>query len=253
MIMKIIDLVAILGALAWLPQIISWIYHWLQKPMISVYHEEEAEVGFIKFGNAFNIRLSFLARRKHALIDNIELCITDKDGANHTFKWIWYSETLYELQAPTGNATMAKQQNAIAINAYKDVLIEKFIGFQSSSFLDRRKQLAYKLNSFIENQSTVGKIDADAIRRSNEYNELLRLYKNSMIWKTGDYSAICKIHIADTDTYMQHSFKFRLSDIEVETLKKNIEFARKIIDVEFINPQQQIEGTWLWTKPSIDI
>ena len=32
--MKIIDLVAILGALAWLPQIISWIYHWLQKPMI---------------------------------------------------------------------------------------------------------------------------------------------------------------------------------------------------------------------------
>ena len=49
------------------------------------------------------------------------------------------------------------------------------------------------------------------------------------------------------------TFKFRLSDIEVETLKKNIEFARKIIDVEFINPQQQIEGTWLWTKPSIDI
>ena len=230
--MKIIDLVAIFGALAWLPQIISWIYHWLQKPKISVYHEEEAEAGFIKFGNAFNIRLSFLARRKHALIDNIELCITDKDGASHTFKWIWYSETLYELQAPTGNATMAKQQNAIAINAYKDVLIEKFIGFQSSSFLDERKQLAYKLNS-------------------HEYNELVRLYKNSMIWKTGDYSVICKIHIADTDTYMQHSFKFRLSDIEVETLKKNIEFAQKIIDVEFINPQQQIEGTWLWTKPSI--
>lgn len=84
-------------------------------------------------------------------------------------------------------------------------------------------------------------------------NELLRLYKNSMIWKIGDYSAICKIHIADTNTYMQHSFKFRLSDIEVETLKKNIEFAQKIIDVEFINPQQQIEGTWLWTKPSINV
>lgn len=29
---------------------------------------------------------------------------------------------------------MAKQQNAIAINAYKDVLIEKFIGFQSVIF-----------------------------------------------------------------------------------------------------------------------
>lgn len=28
--MKIIDIIAILGALAWLPQIFAWIYHWLQ-------------------------------------------------------------------------------------------------------------------------------------------------------------------------------------------------------------------------------
>ena len=59
--MKIIDIIAILGALAWLPQIFAWIYHWLQKPKIQIFNEEEAEVGFIKFGNAFNIRISFLA------------------------------------------------------------------------------------------------------------------------------------------------------------------------------------------------
>ena len=40
--MKIIDIIAILGALAWLPQIFSWIYHWLQKPKIQIFHEEEA-------------------------------------------------------------------------------------------------------------------------------------------------------------------------------------------------------------------
>lgn len=86
--MKIIDIIAILGALAWLPQIFSWIYHWLQKPKIQIFHEEEAEVGFIKFGNAFNIRISFLARKKHALIDNIELELEDKDGAKHNLKWV---------------------------------------------------------------------------------------------------------------------------------------------------------------------
>ena len=52
---------------------------------------------------------------------------------------------------------MAKRQNAIAINAYKDVLIEKFVGFQSISFIEERKQLTYKLNSFIENQKIAGK------------------------------------------------------------------------------------------------
>ena len=45
--MKIIDIIAILGALAWLPQIFAWIYHWLQKPKIQIFNEEEAEVGFI--------------------------------------------------------------------------------------------------------------------------------------------------------------------------------------------------------------
>ena len=89
--MKIIDIIAILGALAWLPQIFAWIYHWLQKPKIQIFNEEEAEVGFIKFGNAFNIRISFLARKKHALIDNIELELEDKDGAKHNLTYIIHS------------------------------------------------------------------------------------------------------------------------------------------------------------------
>ena len=142
--MNFIDIIAILGALAWLPQIIAWIYNWLKKPKLSIYHDGEAEIGYIKNGNAFNLRFSFLSRDKHALIDDMELVLTDKDGAHHKLKWIWYSETFYELQGPTGNSIMAKQQNAIAINALKDALIEKFIGFQSIAFLEKRKQLAYK-------------------------------------------------------------------------------------------------------------
>lgn len=250
--MKLIDIIAILGALAWLPQIISWIYDWLKKPNISIYHDGEAEVGYIKNGNVFNLRFSFLSREKHALIDNIELILTDKDGAHHTLKWVWYSETFYELQGPTGNSTMAKQQNAIAINVFRDVLIEKFIGFQSIAFLEKRKQLAYKLTTFIENQKANGKIDIDTIKRSHEYNELIRLYKNSLLWKSGEYSAVAKIHIADTNETIEHKFKFRLSDLEIETLNKNIELAKSLIDCEFIDTTQQLTGSWLWAKPNIN-
>lgn len=250
--MKLIDIVAVLGALAWLPQIISWIYNWMKKPKISIYHDGEAEVGYIKNGNAFNLRFSFLTREKHALIDDIELILTDKDGAHHTLKWMWYSETFYELQGPAGNSTMAKQQNAIAINAFKDVLIEKFIGFQSIAFLEKRKLLAYKLTTFIENQRANGEIDIDAIKRSHEYNELIRLYRNSMLWKSGEYSAVAKIHIADTNETIEHKFNFRLSDLEIETLNKNIEFAKSVIDCEFVDTTQQLSGAWLWAKPTIN-
>lgn len=250
--MKFMDVIAILGALAWLPQIFSWIYNWLKKPKLSIYHDGEAEVGYIKNGNAFNLRFSFLARDKHALIDDIELVLIDKDGAHHTLKWMWYSETFYELQGPAGNSIMAKQQNAIAINAFKDVLIEKFIGFQSVTFLERRKQLAYKLTTFIENQRINGNVNIDDIKCSSEYNELIRLYKNSLFWKAGEYSAVAKIHVVDTNETIEHSFNFRLSDIEIDTLNKNIEFAKSVVDCEFIDTTQKLTGQWLWAKPTIN-
>lgn len=250
--MKFIDIIAILGALAWLPQIISWAYNWIKKPKLSVYHDGEAEIGYIKNGNAFNLRFSFLARDKHALIDDIELVLTDKDGAHHTLKWMWYSETFYELQGPAGNSIMAKQQNAIAINAFKDVLIEKFIGFQSISFIEARKQLAYRLTTFVENQKNNGDVDFDAVKRSYEYNELIRLYKKSLFWKAGEYSAIARIHIADTNETIEHSFKFRLSDLEIDTLNKNKELTKSVIEHEFINTNQQLTGSWLWVKPTIE-
>jgi hypothetical protein len=131
-------------------------------------------------------------------------------------------------------------------------LIEKFIGFQSVAFLEKRKLLAYKLTTFIENQKANGEIDIDAIKRSHEYNELIRLYKNSLLWKSGEYSAVAKIHIADTNETNENKFKFRLSDLEIETLNKNIEFAKSVIDCEFIDTSQQLTGSWLWAKPNIN-
>ena len=249
--MKLIDIIAILGALAWFPQIISWVYNWMKKPKLTIYHDGEAEAGYIKNGNVFNLRFSFLAREKNALIDDIELLLVDKDGASHNLKWMWYSETFYELQGPAGNSTMAKQQNAIAINVFKEVLVEKFIGFQSVSFLEKRKQLAYKLSTLIENQRINGDINIDIIRCSQEYNELIRLYKNSFLWKPGEYSATAKVHIADTNETIEHNFSFALSELEVDTLHKNIEFTKSILDYEFIDSSKELNGAWLWAKPNI--
>ena len=60
-----------------------------------------------------------------------------------------------------------------------------------------------------------------------------------MFWKIGDYKAVCKIHIADTGQIIKKNFR------------KNIDFAHKVIDIEFLTPNEQLEGTWLWAKPKI--
>ena len=40
---------AVLGALAWMPQIIKWIVSWLRKPKLNIICDNEAQVGYIAF------------------------------------------------------------------------------------------------------------------------------------------------------------------------------------------------------------
>ena len=66
-----------------------------------------------------------------------------------------------------------------------------------------------------------------SVNESQEYNDLIRLYKNSLLWKPGEYSVIARVHIADTNETIEHAFSFRLSELEIDTLNKNIEFAKQ--------------------------
>lgn len=247
-------ILAILGALAWLPQLIKWIVDRSQKPKLSLFFEKEAQVGYITVGSVFNINLSFLAKQKHALVDNIILEIKDKDGAIFNFAWDWYSETYYEMKAPVGSAIMSKQQTAIAINAYRDILIEKLVGFQLENFKEKRKPLIYKINEAVENQKQSQNINEDAIKQNKDYNDLMRLYDNSMIWKVGSYTAICKVFIAERAKPFISKFNFSLSELEIANLKNNINLAKQLIEYSYFSKPGEVQtGGWLWASPKINI
>ena len=74
---------------------------------------------------------------------------------------------------------------------------------------------------------------------------------NSFLWKPGEYSATAKVHIADTNETIEHNFSFALSELEVDTLHKNIEFTKSILEYEFIDSSKELNGAWLWAKPNI--
>lgn len=74
-----------------------------------------------------------------------------------------------------------------------DVLTEKFIGFQINEFREKTKLLLNKINQQLENQKYIGNIDLDSIQKSESYIDLMRLYDDSLNWKKGNYSAICRV------------------------------------------------------------
>lgn len=138
------NVTAVLGALAWLPQIIKWLVNWIRKPKLKIIGDNEAQIGYIAFGSVLNINLSFISQHKSSLIEDMDLEIKDKNNSTYILKWAWYGETYYELKAPFASATMGKQQKAIAFVSYKDALIKKLVGFQSVYFRERKKNLLIK-------------------------------------------------------------------------------------------------------------
>lgn len=242
---------AVLGALAWLPQIIKWVVNLIRKPKLKIIGDNEAQVGYIAFGSVLNVDLSFISKYKSSLIEDIDLEIKDKNNSTYILKWAWYGETYYELKAPFASATMGKQQKAIAFVSYKDVIIEKLVGFQSVDFRERKKELINKINQLLENQKYTGEIDADVIKRSSEYVDLMRLCDESLIWKKGDYTASCRVYISGQKLPFTYEFDFTLTETDVNNLKSNIKLAKLIIEKSYFPDENKIEDNWLWANPAI--
>ena len=61
------DIVAYLGAAAWIPQIVKWLYNLYTRPIITITPEKSASVGYTMFGPIFNLRLSINVDKKGIL------------------------------------------------------------------------------------------------------------------------------------------------------------------------------------------
>ena len=67
------DIIACLGAAAWIPQIITWGYKAITKPVLTITPDRTVSIGHTILGPIFNLRLSINVDKKDTLIDFIEL------------------------------------------------------------------------------------------------------------------------------------------------------------------------------------
>ena len=84
--------VAIIGAAAWMPQIITWLYRFFSKPKITLYPHCNPQIGYTTLGPIFNIDLALLSEKKAVVLNNFYINITHENGASYTFDWNSLSE-----------------------------------------------------------------------------------------------------------------------------------------------------------------
>ncbi|MCF8371930.1 MAG: hypothetical protein K9H64_09925 [Bacteroidales bacterium] len=245
-------ILAILGAMAWLPQLIIFIKNQMTKPNLKIIPENQLEIGYTTYGPIINTSIALVAEKRKALIEKIEIELTHENNDTQKFKWKWFEETLHVVDLPdsAGSLPTRKNQSAIAINILKDELSEKKIGFQQKTFQTEHKKLMQNTIEDAINLSQANKPLED-LHASKSFNELKDLFQNGFNWKVGKYTILIKVYENSTKLPFTKNITFKMTSLDVKTLKLNIAKCHSEIEKTFINSELEYP-TWNWTNIMID-
>lgn len=244
------DIAAYIGAAAWLPQIGTWVYRLAFAPVVSIIPERRVEIGFTGFGPIFNLRLGMTVNRHDIVITGLEATLIHEDGDKHPLVWVGMRENLGEISDPAGNrGAMEKEHPAIAVKLSTTSLVERFVRFQEPKFhavLYTRMADAGTHMDFLRKSSKTFRQDFLA---SRQLHDLIQHYRDSFWWKAGRYFLDFDIVSAERGRLETDRLWFRLTPLDVDGLKANLEQVPAEIEnlVNADNPDYQKKPIdWQW-------
>jgi hypothetical protein len=223
--MKPEELVAYIGAAAWIPQIATWIYRAAVRPKLRIVTEQNAEIGFTGFGPIFNVRMAFFVERRDMIIDGIELTIRHEGGEQRTFHWAGITETFSQISDAFGNRqqTVSRDQTPIAIKVGTQAFLEKMIRFQEPRFHQADGTL---MRTLVEHFNFLKQKDSATFvpetLASKQFYDVIEGRHAGFWWKPGQYVVDLKLSSPQRFTLRTTRWAFTLAPVDVEHLKKNL-------------------------------
>lgn len=254
--MSATDIIAAIGAAAWLPQIISWIANIITKPSLRFVPEETSEIGYTFFGPIFNQSFAISSAKKDALIERIALVVVHESGAKHEFWWKFLDERGPEITSlNTGErAEWRKNQPAIALKVSTLGLAEKKIGFQDLSYQGKLTSL---LQKYQETESHLEKTKPQTYLeeavKTKEFLDLVEYIKSGFYWIEGKYDVHLYVYEASLKKPHEEHFKFELSKTNIEQLEKNIKITQDHFrDIVLFKGKEKERPVyyWRWINPA---
>lgn len=247
------EIVSIVGALAWLPPIVSLIRNIFIKSIIQINTSKTAEIGFSTFGQIVNLRLAFSAENKDIVLSSIIIRLKHETGEEKVFSWQGIVQNLGRLTNPgIGSLPYEKENAVLAIKLNTREVDERFIRFQNDEYLETRQMLLEKIRNKIVFLTNTGTFNPETIAATQEFDELSRFNQQSFSWKTGKYRIILESKSRRSFKIINNEFSFNLDPIQIETLQKNIEYNKIFYMEELKNGLQgnaKIEIQWNWVNP----
>ncbi len=252
--MTVLDWVAIIGALAWLPHLLSILTKYISKPVVRMIPPKGVDIGFTSFGPIFNLHLAFSVKNKDIVLSNLKVQLQHEGGDTHEFHCEGIDQTLMTMKVPDGPALPYEKKHSIfafKINV-KDIE-EKIIKFQSPSFRSSSNDLisaAAKQQSFLKNKD---QYDPEAFLKSEAMHNIITHNQNSFLWRSGSYTVTITADSPERYTLLDNTYKFSLNEVDIIELERN----KPLIEKDLYNilvpqpPEQFEEVTWQWRHPQL--
>ena len=258
--MEVMNVVAIVGAAAWTPQIITWIYRFFTKPQLSIYLHTQPQIGYSSFGPIFNVSCALLSKNKDAIINKFTATLKHESGALYEFDWVGLSEVLSEIENPMGPLMSIKKPSLpLVIKVLHTGVFQAFVRFQHGQFrVSMNKPFASLLERFniLKNSGKlISESDIDGLKSETEFDRVLKLIDSEFIWHAGEYTVTFELHSPNKIKYKKDEYVFTLSQEDIENLKENIENIKFDIfqraKQEIVKDYKPKDISWVWKNPEL--
>jgi hypothetical protein len=250
--MTFFDVVALVGALAWLPHLISLFRELVSIAKIRVITQQTTEIGFTTLGPIFNIRLAFAVTHKDIVISEIKLRLKHEQGDEKIFIWQGIVQHMGKMTLPNAVMPYEKESSVLAIKLNQKDIEERFVRFQDASFINAQREYLYKVDKKRAYLIAESKFEPKHFLREQEMVDLYNFNKHSFPWKIGKYKVIVEISSPEKFEVVDNELEFNLSGLEVEMLQKNIENLELDYKRRVSVPLEENEQfEWNWVNPSL--
>lgn len=251
--MKPLEWVAIVGAAAWIPQVLGWVVRKLAVPSLRLVPSNAPEIGYTSFGPIFNLTCAISAEKKDAIIERITCTLKHERGQTLSLRWTTLNETFSQVTGPQGMSEVSKSQSAIALKVGTLVLAEKRIGFNDLMFQQEVQKSASVVFEKLVFLRTNGTAEPERVTlASREFADLIALWDRHFPWQEGRYTAHTVINVVGVKKATVRVLHFTLSRSEIRSLRGNLaEIGRFQTDL-IRTPAQPPTYAWNWVYPSFE-
>ncbi len=251
--MKFIDGIAILGALAWTPHLITLLKNHFTKPKVRIITSRSAELGFTSFGPIFNLHLAFSIEHKDIVVSDLKIRLKHSSGEERIFEWQGIKQNVGNMKTrDAGTMPFDKEQSVLAIKLNQTQIEERFIRFQDVAFITSKKKYDNHAVKKITYLKAEKKYDAEKFLREPEMIELYNFNKHYSPWKEGEYIASIEIQSPEEFILVDNIRSFSLSSIDIEELSKNKDVLEADYKRWFLGKKdEELDTVWHWCNPTL--